>query len=139
MTDPNEPQVCRDCGAAWRPVRRGECSACGSDAGPRTVESSDRAADAILDLADQDRRLREKDPLRAEGGNGRDWRAFTVWVVEPHEWCGAASGAYDLIVLDRDPIDDRERDWLWQVVRPRLKPGGRVVRTLDRAPGVTPS
>lgn len=30
--------ACRDCGADWRPVRRGECAHCGSDAGPLPVQ-----------------------------------------------------------------------------------------------------
>lgn len=31
---PGKVPVCRDCGTDWHPVRRGECSRCGSDAGP---------------------------------------------------------------------------------------------------------
>lgn len=31
---PGNVPVCQDCGTDWQPVRRGECSACGSDAGP---------------------------------------------------------------------------------------------------------
>lgn len=32
-----ERLACRDCGADWRPVRRGECARCGSDATPAPV------------------------------------------------------------------------------------------------------
>lgn len=39
---PAEP-LCRDCGAPWHPVRRGECSQCGSDAGPAPVSSGEAA------------------------------------------------------------------------------------------------
>ena len=31
---PGKAPVCRDCGTDWRAVQRGECIACGSDAGP---------------------------------------------------------------------------------------------------------
>ena len=37
---PGEAPVCQDCGADWKPLRRGECQSCGSDAGPH------RSADA---------------------------------------------------------------------------------------------
>jgi hypothetical protein len=39
----DQTERCRDCGAPWRPVRRGECSRCGSDAGPQT----EREAQAV--------------------------------------------------------------------------------------------
>lgn len=34
-------EMCRDCGLIWRAVRRGECSQCGSDAGPVPSEATE--------------------------------------------------------------------------------------------------
>ena len=36
--------TCRDCGAEWKPVRRGECSRCGSDNTPIPPASTGGAA-----------------------------------------------------------------------------------------------
>lgn len=52
---PGKVPVCQDCGTDWQPVRRGECIACGSDAGPRgDVESDLAVRDAAAPLTDAD-------------------------------------------------------------------------------------
>lgn len=45
-------------------------------------------------------------------------------------WCSALSGAYDLIVLDREPATYREGLWIEEEVRARLAPGGLIAVVL---------
>lgn len=44
--------VCRDCGADWKPVRRGECGRCGSDATPEP----DPRVDQTIFVGDEKRK-----------------------------------------------------------------------------------
>lgn len=62
---------CQDCGAPWLPVRRGECSRCGSDAGAASQGARAESAEARAVMAvaeDAEAKLRaveaERDALR---------------------------------------------------------------------------